>query len=229
MFLGSIKFYPFVALLLLLVFNKKKTNYVYFAFGFLVICFSLLIGSRNFPSNWYLSFGSQVFLVYFERAFPHLPTVAVGTLLGVISGICIVLTINYLSQNALQHLMRIHVFNFSYENMSFPKQIENPIFTVCCLVHIFSYFAGTNYDYRLIFLTTAILLGEGELSEVLNYTKFLIWGFLTLFVGSAYSAPMGVLPVLQFIGDLSHSVILVVLFFTVFRARDTKERRVAYS
>lgn len=220
--LGAIKLYPYAALLLLFLHRRKRLDNFYMGLALVTVFWTLVGSSRDFESNWYLSFGSQIFLVYTERLNPELINVGIGSTKGIALGLFFVLITNVVW---LKYIDR----NLGYRRelsgtIPLLRGVDYSIFLMGCLVHITSYLVTVSYDYRLVFFTLIVLTGEKEISRLLPRSGFLSWSALTLFIGSAYSAPFGLLPYLHLMGDVFHLFLLTIVLQIIWRKGRSESR-----
>jgi hypothetical protein len=142
---GIFKFYTIPLLLLMLLIVPKLGHKIFSVFLFFIACFSAVADLKlmqvPIPSSGYAQFGFNVYSKYLQQVgFAFAPSIEFSVSLGVFA-------LSLLVMFFLGRQTKLLTLSEVPENFS--------IFLVLASVFIACYFAGLNYDPRLVFLTLA--------------------------------------------------------------------------
>jgi len=142
---GIFKFYTIPLLLLMLLIVPKLGHKIFSVFLFFIACFSAVADLKLMqvpsPSSGYALFGFNVYSKYLQQVgFAFAPSIEFSVSLGVFA-------LSLLVMFFLGRQTKLLTLSEVPENFS--------IFLVLASVFIACYFAGLNYDPRLVFLTLA--------------------------------------------------------------------------
>lgn len=198
-----IKFYSFPLLLFALFLTKSRKEVI---FGCVVAVLSLVIILRDltllntiYVAGWNATFGNNIWASYLTMLDIKLSTFA-SSILGFSITAILVIILHFIIPNS-----QIHEYKFrSSSTTEYFASFSMIIFLAC-------FFAGINFDYRLVFLIPALWL----VSENVGLGLFKFYSFLHV-VTFVFSYP-----VLKFqpIGDLSINLIVALMILIIFRNR----------
>jgi hypothetical protein len=209
-----IKFYTAPLFLLVLFFANSKLKKITLFLTFIPTLFFVyneISKLGNFPSTWYVSFGIQSIGLWVQLAIQRLmqPDFAMNTsiLMGV--GICFqaVVTLGVFRAK----FFRSTIDRIRYINRSSENNLQVNAYKFYLLIFVGCYFAGMNYDYRLIFLALGAMPILPELHGK-ERKLFLILTLLSLWFSCFFFGIKGIAFVsIQAIGDIATSVLVAIL------------------
>lgn len=210
-----IKFYTAPLFLLALLFANsklKKITLILTVIPTLLIVYSEVSKLGNFPSTWYVSFGVQSIGLWVQLAIQRLiqPDFMMSTSLLMCIGLCSQAVVTFgvfkakFFRSTIQEIAKI--------NQSRENNLQINIYRFFSLIFVGCYFAGMNYDYRLIFLA----LGSIPILSKLRGKErkvFFVLTLLSLWFSCFFFGIKGILFVsIQAIGDGAISVLVALLF-----------------
>ena len=201
------KFYTFPILIYIVVVQIFRKNFfkgaTYALFSFLVlvlIIFDLQKIGSIYINTWYAAFGNQVWGQYLNRT----GIVELDKFTSSLVGLSMVFISVFLIRRAS---FRKYL---SVSNEYLPKNFfsnEDPIRAFCIIAFLGCYFAGINYDYRLIFLAGYLLIIPLGITHK-DYFKgfaFVVVGIFWMSYNSWYFQLFGDLLILIFVSTfISH-------------------------
>jgi len=205
------KFYTLPLFVILVLLQLRKSFRVVFLIGIIPLTlylYSLISKIPAFPTTWFVSFGFKFPGEYLDLLLRR------------------EISPTYITNKTAMLLLSIAVFLISLFVMKTLKLIPelktrditlNP--TIVDRLFIFGsitfgscYFAGMNYDYRLIFLALIVAISPAALENDRKSRIFISLGLLALWMSSFSFGLPGMLAVfLQFAGDLCLSLFMAAL------------------
>ncbi len=196
------KFYTLPIFVVSIFLVKRKFSKIMFGLISIFVTFYLLTlinQIKAFPSTWYISFGldslglyANLFLQEIMSTDLRLPRMAISTF-GLVF-----LVIAY------TYLHKCKYFSKLIFNATSPSEFSQKLYLTMLGIFLSCFFAGMNYDYRLIYLAvlvalTPVIFAPSRLKNIIS-----ISGFCAL-VLSAFSFGLSGIPglTIQLIGDVS--------------------------
>jgi len=211
-FASLIKFYPVALLILIFLRTKSTLSRIYVLL--LIASFAFIVSRLDFPlkmgatETYCCSFGNNIWGLYLIRLGLNINHLCIS-LIGLIFF-------------SLVYVVSLLVFNRSYVAKSLAKEMTffqtDKHLPLQSFLIIFSllYFSGTNFDYKLMYLSIIpiLLLSNRELSQ-----KGKVFHFLAFCAISVFTFPSGYL---QPLGDFFLLCYFVFLLYVLFPLRKGK-------
>jgi len=194
------KFYTIPIFALLFLFSKNRVQKVMtILVGLLVIIrvvMDLKLIKSNFPSGFYEQFGASIWPRYLENSHFH----GLGNRINLIIGIVIFIMLYLLILNLIKkHKLSMDLFVTGNEK-------ERLLFYFLFGTHLACYFAGMNFDHRLIFFALSSIIFIKSLSKRGSLLFKMIILLVIVALWLTYPGP-GLEP----IGDLALEVATVIM------------------
>jgi hypothetical protein len=209
-----IKFYTAPLFLLALLFANsklKKFTLILTVIPTLLIVYSEVSKLGNFPSTWYVSFGVQSVGLWIQLATQRLfqPNFTMSTsvlmLIGLSSQVAVTL-VAYKAKFFQPIVKEITKINQIKEN-----DLQTNFYKFYSLIFVGCYFAGMNYDYRLIFLALGAIPILSKLQGK-ERKAFFVLTLVSLWFSCFFFGIEGILFVsIQAIGDGALSILVAIL------------------
>jgi len=204
-FSALLKFYTLPAFIFATFFiEEKKTRRFLLIISIPLSLYSLKLISQvaSFPSTWNVSFGLKSIGLYLQLAIQYLvnQSFTIPSIATPIPGLIILfILLLFMRRIAIQPGLRIED----------PKKLDRftQLYNLLLIVFLSCYFAGMNYDYRLVFLS--FLVGMSPLIFHSNrYSAILVISGLLSLTFSTYLFGLHGIPalIIQMSGDLFLSV-----------------------
>lgn len=158
------KFYPAPLLIWMTIIQKKTSMKVATAGIFLVVATQVLVDLNrveySFPRPTFVAFGNPIFGLYIQYFRPYAPGL-IQDLLGLVMLGCAIWVTQFLSQNGFLVLPDTRI-------LTKPGNARDAYFSVFSLIFLFVYFAGSSYDYRLVYLIVPAII---YISRIHNHRR----------------------------------------------------------
>lgn len=196
------KFYtlPLYILTVLMLRRKVSRNlFLLIAIPLTVYILFLIRQVAAFPSTWYVSFGLKSFGLYIELVIKE----KIFEQFQLPSGISIIVGILILGV-FLQYLRRNEIKPAFVQNTKNSNRMAKSVYQSLLIVFLSCYFAGMNFDYRLILPACLIAISPAVFTNNRYRSIMIFSGVISLWL-SSFSFGLRGIPALalQFIGDMS--------------------------
>ncbi len=196
------KFYTLPIFIVSIFFLKRKFSK--FAFGIVSVLvtfylLSLINQIKTFPSTWYISFGLDSLGLYANLFLQEVISTDLRLPRILISGIGLVfLVITYIYLYKCKHFTKL-IFNVDTPKVSIQK-----LYLTMLGIFLSCFFAGMNYDYRLVYLAvlialTPVIFAPGGFKNIITISGCCALALSTFSFG--FTGIPGLL--VQLIGDVS--------------------------
>lgn len=201
-----IKFYTLPVLFVYILFLKSKRIRNFYSLLLIPSTLYVLYQIKLvliFPSTWYVSFGVKSMGLYIDLLMRRkiLPTYLLPEWSFTLPGVLLILGIV-----GVMRKLRIQ-YRWKSDFHSAMKDRRYNVYAIMTAVFLTCFFAGMNYDYRLIFLAIPLCLIP-EIFEFNLFAKIVISSGLAALFLSTFSYSFHGIPtlVIQFIGDVAASI-----------------------
>ncbi len=197
-----IKFYTLPLYILSLFILRRKLSRNFFLVTSVPLTVYVLFLIREvaaFPSTWFISFGLKSLGLYAELVVNEkiseqfrIPPI-LSTLIGI-----------FLLSLFLQYFRQIAMKPAFVEKIENTNRMAKAVYTSLLIVFLSCYFAGMNFDYRLILVASMIAISPAILTNNRFRSMMLFSGIISLWL-STYSFGLDGISelALQFLGDLT--------------------------
>ena len=206
------KFYTLPIFVVSIFFLKRKFSKIAFGLASVLVTFyslNLINQIETFPSTWFISFGLDSLGLYANLFLQEVISADLQLPRMVISGIGLIfLVISYFYLSKYKHFAK---FKF---NIDPPKKSIQELYLTMLGIFLSCFFAGMNYDYRLIYLAVLISLAPVIFAPSGFKNIVTISGFCALAL-STFSFGFSRIPgmLIQLIGDVSLYVYVTTQIF----------------
>lgn len=206
------KFYTFPLLLLYVLIEKNKWLKIVVSVASIAIIppiASDIISAPGHPNPMYVAFGLTIpglWVNFFAWRFN------VDLVLGMIP-LYLIGVVVFASAFVYYHTStRTSTFKAKINNLSFSSDLEKNVFLFSSLTYVSCFLAGSNFDYRLIYLAIALVIINKSLPESTNLKLLIFLELSSLWFTYFYFGAIGAIPVLLSItGNAAQLALAVVL------------------
>ncbi len=197
-----IKFYTLPLYILSLFILRRRLSRRFFLVTSVPLTIYVLVLIREvaaFPSTWYVSFGLKSLGLYTELVINEKITkqFEISSGLSIVMGILILgVFLQYFRQNAIKPAFVRNIENSNH--------LAKSIYQSLLIVFLSCYFAGMNFDYRLILPACLIAISPAVFANNRYRSAMIFSGVISLWL-SSYSFGLTGIPALalQFLGDIT--------------------------
>lgn len=219
------KFYTFPLVILYLLIEKEKWHKTVVAISSLAtIPFILndIISASGHPNPMFGAFGLPIpglWINFFAWRFGF--DLKLGTSSLYLIGIFFFLAayLYYKKSRVASHFRKMAT------RITFESALEEKIFLFSSFTYVTCFLAGSNFDYRLIFLAIALVLLNKAMAGTIQSKLMITVELLALWLTYFYFGALGAIPVLLSIAGNAAQLVLAVFLFSYlfnFCLRDTK-------
>lgn len=199
------KFYTFPVIIFMIIVSKNKIlKYMLATISIPIFFYAIILISKvsQFPSTWNVSFGLKALGMQFELVIKHVIN-SEFQLSGILTNLLGIVAISFfyffLRRFELRPSLR------QTEFLSTDKAVNT--YNFCLVVFLSCYFAGMNYDYRLIFLAVIVALSPVIYYENRFSTILVMSGLVALLCSCFLYGLVGIPALLiQISGDISLAI-----------------------
>jgi len=211
------KFYTFPILFLYLLLEKGKWNRLIVVIASLAIIPMIvnnITSSPGYPNPMYVAFGLPIpglWINFFAWRFNF--DLILGMLPQYVIGIFAFLSVLLYYRRS----KRASHFRDMATKVTFETRIERNVFLFSSLTYVGCFLAGSNFDYRLIFLAVSLALLNKAMTNSLQSKSLIAVEFAALWFTYFYFGSIGAIPVLLSIaGNAAQLFLEVFLFFYLY-------------
>lgn len=212
------KFYTFPLLFLYLILEKNKWHKASIAFASLAIIplmVSNIVSAPGYPNPMYVAFGLPIpglWVNFFAWRFNA--DLVLGMLpqyiIGLLAFFCVLLY--------FQKSNRVSRLRSMSANLNFSSSLEKNAFLFSSSTYVACFLAGSNFDYRLIFLAVSLVLLNKAMAEAMQSRLLIVLEIAALWLTYFYFGAIGAIPVLLSItGNAAQLILAVMLSVYLFR------------
>ncbi len=197
-----IKFYTLPLYIVTILMLRRRVSRIFFLLTVIPLTIYILFLIRQvaaFPSTWYVSFGLKSLGLYTELVINEKITkqFEISSSLSIVMGILILgVFLQYFRQNAIKPAFVRNIENSNH--------LAKSIYQSLLIVFLSCYFAGMNFDYRLILPACLIAISPAVFANNRYRSAMIFSGVISLWL-SSYSFGLTGIPALalQFLGDIT--------------------------
>lgn len=212
------KFYTFPLLFLYLILEKNKWHKALIAFASLAIIplmVSNIVSAPGYPNPMYVAFGLPIpglWVNFFAWRFNF--DLVLGMLPQYIIGVFAFISVLLYFQKS----SKASGFRSMFTNLNFSSNLEKNVFLFSSSTYVACFLAGSNFDYRLIFLAISLVLLNKALVNSMQSRFLISLEIAALWLTYFYFGAIGAIPVLLSItGNAAQLILAVVLSVYLFR------------
>lgn len=204
------KFYTFPLLFMYIIFEKNKWNRVAITLASIAIIpliVSDILSAQSHPNPMFAAFGLPLpglWINFFAWRFDF--DITLSILAQYVVGLLVFL-FAFLLYRFSTSASR---FRSLEKEVKFVSRVEKNVFYLFSTTYVVCFLAGSNFDYRLIFLAVSLILFNKACTKSMQSTAFLVMELAALWLTYFYFGATGAIPVLLSIAGNAAQLFLAV-------------------